>query len=90
MVLRATAPIGATLQLTYKVMYGADVTVPMLDDAASPGGAGDGVYAATIPGAGQGELIRYRVAASRAPRPRHTPQWATPGPMTASWSRTPS
>ena len=64
-VLRATAPIGATLQLTYKVMYGADVTVPMLDDAASPGGAGDGVYAATIPGAGQGELIRYRVAASK-------------------------
>ena len=63
-VLRATAPIGATLQLTYKVMYGADVTVPMLDDAASPGGAGDGVYAA-IPGAGQGELIRYRVAASK-------------------------
>ena len=64
-VLRATAPVGSTLQLTYKVMYGADVTVPMLDDDASPGGAGDGVYAATIPGAGQGELIRYKVAASK-------------------------
>ena len=37
-VLRATAPVGSTLQLTYKVMYGADVTVPMLDDDASPGG----------------------------------------------------
>ena len=34
----------------YKVMFGADVAVPMLDDAASPGGAGDGVFAATIPG----------------------------------------
>jgi len=61
----ATAPVGATLALTYKVMFGTDVVIPMADDAASPGGAGDGVYAATIPGAGAGELVRYRVSATQ-------------------------
>ena len=63
--IQATAPVGSTLSLTSKVMYGADTTVPMLDDAASPGGAGDGVYAATLPGAGAGQLVRYKVAATK-------------------------
>ena len=63
--LTATAPAGSTVTLTYKVMYAADVVIPMADDAASPGGAADGVYAATIPGAGAGELVRYRVSATK-------------------------
>ncbi|WP_287930936.1 lamin tail domain-containing protein, partial [Arthrobacter sp.] len=54
---------GSTAQLTYKVMFGPDVVLPFLDDAASPGGAGDGVYAATIPGQAAGLLLRYRVDA---------------------------
>jgi len=63
----AAAPVGSTMSLTYKVMFGSDVTVPMLDDAASPGGAGDGVYAATVPGQGAGQMVRYRIAASKGP-----------------------
>lgn len=63
-VLRAEAPTAATLSLTYKVMFGADVVVPMRDDAASVGGAGDGVFSAVIPGAGEGSLIRFKVAAN--------------------------
>ncbi len=54
---------GSTAQLTHKVMFGADVVVPFLDDAASPGGAGDGVYSASIPGQSAGKLIRYRIDA---------------------------
>lgn len=61
----ATTLPGASMSLTYKVMYGAEVTVPMADDAASPGGAGDGRYAATLPGASAGQLVRYRVSATR-------------------------
>lgn len=59
----ARTRVGAAVTLTYKVMFGTDVNVPMLDDAASPGGAGDGIYAATIPGAAAGQLIRYRIGA---------------------------
>ena len=54
---------GSTAQLTYKVMFGPDVVLPFLDNAASPGGAGDGVYSASIPGQAAGKLIRYRVDA---------------------------
>ncbi len=61
----ASAPPGTTMSLTYKIMYGSESTVPMLDDAASPGGAGDGVYAATVPGAGAGEMVRYAISASK-------------------------
>ena len=64
-VLTATAPVGSAIDLTYKIMFGAEVTVPMLDDAASPGGADDGVYATTVPGAGEGELVRFKVSATR-------------------------
>ena len=60
-VVSARLPIGATATLTYKVMFGAEVAIPFLDDAASPGGAGDGVFAATIPGQAAGQLVRYRI-----------------------------
>ena len=57
-------PVGSTATLTYRVMYGADLTVPFLDGAASPGGAGDGIYAASLPGQAAGHLVRYRIDAS--------------------------
>jgi chitodextrinase len=60
----ARMPVGATASLTYKVMFAADVVIPLRDDAASPGGAADGVYAATIPGQTAGKLIRYRIDAT--------------------------
>lgn len=56
---------GSSATLTYKVMFGTESTVPMLDDAASAGGAGDGTYSATLPGAGAGQLVRYRISATR-------------------------
>ncbi|WP_434620286.1 PKD domain-containing protein [Arthrobacter sp. A5] len=64
MVVSARLQPGSTAQLTYKVMFGADAVVPFLDDAASPGGAGDGVYSGSIPGQSAGKLIRYRVDAT--------------------------
>ena len=60
-VVSAKLPIGSTATLTYKVMFGSNVTIPFRDDAASPGGAGDGQFAATIPGQDAGDLVRYRV-----------------------------
>lgn len=65
-VVQAKGPVGSTMTLTYKVMYAADVSVPMLDDAASPGGAGDGVYAETIPGSGEGNLLRYKISLTKS------------------------
>lgn len=61
---RATMPLGATATLTSKVMFGADVTVPFRDDAASVGGANDGTYSAVVPGAPAGNLVRYRIDAT--------------------------
>jgi hypothetical protein len=67
----ATAPVGSTLTLTYKVMYGADQQTAMAD------GNSDGVYEATIPaGAGAGALVRYKIAASR---PGRTGSYPPPG-----------
>jgi chitodextrinase len=60
-VVSARLPIGSAATLTYKVMFGADVTIPFVDDAGSPGGAGDGQFAASIPGQAAGQLVRYRV-----------------------------
>ena len=57
------APVGSDATLSYKVMFGADVALAMQDGAASPGGAGDGVFAATIPGQAAGRLVRYRIDA---------------------------
>ena len=59
-----TALIGSadSVDLTYKVMFGSDVTVAMLDDGLSgDGAAGDDVYGATIPAQDAGELVRYRI-----------------------------
>lgn len=63
-VVSARLPIGSTATLTYKVMFGAETTIPMSDDAASPGGAADGQFAATIPGQAAGQLVRYRINAT--------------------------
>lgn len=52
---------GTSATLTYKVMFGSEVAIPFSDDAASPGGAGDGVYSATIPGQAAGRLVRFRI-----------------------------
>jgi len=65
-VVSARLPIGANASLSYKVMFGANVPVPLLDDAASPGGSGDGMYSATIPGQAAGRLVRYRIDATAA------------------------
>ena len=62
----ARLPVGSSASLNYKVMFGGDLSVPFLDDAASPGGAGDGVYGGTIPGQSAGKLIRYRIDATFA------------------------
>ena len=63
-VVSARMPVGSTATLGYKVMFAPDVSVPFLDDAASPGGAGDGQYSGTIPGQAAGKLVRYRIQAS--------------------------
>ncbi|TFC87368.1 PKD domain-containing protein [Cryobacterium sp. TMT1-21] len=57
---------GSSANLVYKVMFGADASLPFRDDAASPGGAGDGVYSATISGQAAGNLVRYRIEADAA------------------------
>jgi spore coat protein CotH len=59
------APAG--LQLTYRVMFGAETTVPMLDNGASgDAAAGDGIYSASIPAsaAGPGQLVRWYLRAT--------------------------
>ncbi len=61
---QATIPLGSTATLTYKVMFGSDVTIPFRDDAPSVGGANDGTFSAVIPGAAAGQLIRYRIEAN--------------------------
>ena len=56
----------ADVTLTYRVMYGETVTVPMLDDGqGSDEQAADGVYTGTIPAgiAEPGEMIRWNMIA---------------------------
>ncbi len=62
--IEARLPLGTSASLKYMVMFGAESTVPLLDDAASPGGAGDGQYLAVIPGQAAGKLVRYRIEAA--------------------------
>ncbi len=53
--------------LHYRVMYGAEVSVPMLDDGAHGDGlAGDGVFGASIPQSAStnGQMIRYYISAT--------------------------
>ena len=61
---QATMPPGASATLTYKVMFGSNVTIPFLDNAASVGGSNDGTYSAVVPGAPAGNLVRYRIDAT--------------------------
>ena len=64
-VVTATVLDATTVDLTYKIDWGVEVPISMLDDGASgDGGAGDGVYGATIPGQPMGTLVRYRISAS--------------------------
>lgn len=54
----------ATVSLRYRVMFGAEVTVPMADDGQHGDGlAGDGIYGATIPASASapGQMVRYAV-----------------------------
>ena len=82
------APVGL-VTLWYRVMYGSEVALVMLDDGQHGDGApNDGLYAATIPAASltqPGEMIRWYVRAtdvqgrtSRAPAfqdPLNSPQY---------------
>ena len=55
-----------SLALTYRVVYAAEISLPMLDDGAhGDGAAGDGVYGATIPAAAStpGQMVRYLIRA---------------------------
>ena len=61
---QAKMPLGAPATLTYKVMFGSDVVIPFLDNAASVGGADDGTYSAVVPGTTAGTLVRFRIDAS--------------------------
>ena len=59
-------PVGG-VNLIYRVMYGGEVTVPMLDDGAhGDGAADDGVFGTAIPAgaAAAGQMVRYCVVAS--------------------------
>ena len=56
----------ARVELRYKIQFLAEAVVPMMDDGAhGDGGAGDGVYGASIPAnlSGPGQMIRYRIGA---------------------------
>lgn len=54
-----------SVDLIYKVMFGAEVTIPMFDDGShGDGAATDGTYGATIPAQTAGKLVRYKVLAS--------------------------
>ncbi|MBI1841066.1 MAG: lamin tail domain-containing protein [Verrucomicrobia bacterium] len=56
----------ASVQLVYRVMYAAEVAVPMMDDGKHGDGlAGDGLYGATIPASAYkaGQMVRYFVRA---------------------------
>ena len=71
--LRVTAKVRASFQpvasvtVRYRVLFGAEASLPMADDGAhGDGAAGDGVYGATLPAdlAAPGQMIRYRIVAS--------------------------
>ena len=53
-----------SVSLEYRVMFSNPVVIAMRDDAASVGGAGDGVFSAKIPGQSARTLVRYRVRAT--------------------------
>ncbi|MHC4235693.1 MAG: lamin tail domain-containing protein, partial [Planctomycetota bacterium] len=56
---------ASTVELTYLIDFGTEVTGAMLDDGMSgDGAAGDGIYGGAIPGQAAGSLIRFRISAS--------------------------
>ncbi len=59
----ATIGGAASVTLEYKVMFDDPLQIPMLDDAASVGGAGDGVFTAMIPAQPERTLVRYSISA---------------------------
>ncbi len=65
MIVTARVVDATAVQLTYVIDFGSEVALPMLDDGNSAdGGAGDGIYGATIPGQVADTLIRYRIRAT--------------------------
>lgn len=56
-----------SVNLVYKVMFAADVTIAMNDNGTGADLAvGDNIYSASIPAQTAGSLVRYKVAASNA------------------------
>ena len=80
-VLPSFAPVS-TVTLRYRIMFDAEVTLPMFDDGAhGDGAAGDGIFGATIPASAStnGQMIRYLIAATDTlARPSRWPLFATP------------
>ena len=63
---QVSSPV-ATVSLKYRVMFGAEVTVSMLDDGGHGDGvSGDGVYGAVIPASASlpGQMVRYFVTSA--------------------------
>jgi hypothetical protein len=59
----------ASAQLRYRVMFDAEVTIPLLDDGTSgDGAAGDGIYGARIPTRTfqAGQMVRWAITATDA------------------------
>lgn len=64
---RASLKPVASVALRYRIQFGGEVTIPMLDDGAhGDGAAGDGRYGAIIPAtlSTNGQMIRYWVGAT--------------------------
>jgi hypothetical protein len=62
----AFAPV-ASASLRYRVMFGSETTLPILDDGAhGDGAAGDGIYGASIPAGASthGQMVRWYVTAT--------------------------
>ncbi len=62
----AVAPISA-VTLRYRVDYGAEVAIPMLDDGTRGDGvAGDGIYGAVIPASASlpGQMVRWSITSA--------------------------
>jgi hypothetical protein len=62
-------PLAATnpVQLRYRIMYGSETTLNMLDNGVAPDAvAGDGIFSTQIPtnGLGAGQMLRWRVVAT--------------------------
>jgi hypothetical protein len=67
-------PVGE-VRLHYRVMFGAEVTVPMFDNGEhGDGEAGDGIYGARIPAAASnpGQMVRYYITATDTSGTNHS------------------